>query len=188
MSNVKSTIQFALMSALSLAAVSTEAQASGDEEVIITAEIKGKTCGLQWNAHAGGNSAVGAAEHIAKFDCGTTEGDPLFLESGTEKIYTLKQGNKCYLEWAGEKNSVHGIWAEERIAKFDCGGGGDTFQIHGNRGADQFVTTKTSTQTCHFQWVGSSGGAGIGNNEYIAKWDCEAVPAATPCASFPKIR
>ena len=100
MSNVKSTIQFALMSALSLSADSTEAQASGDEEVIITAEIKGKTCGLQWNAHAGGNSAVGAAEHIAKFDCGTTEGDPVFLESATDKMYSLIKGNKCYLEWA----------------------------------------------------------------------------------------
>ena len=181
-------LMLTLVGALSLSASFAEASTSGDRKVSIQTQIKGKTCGLQWHAHAGGNSAVGAAEHIAKFDCGTTEGDPLFLESGTEKIYTLKQGNKCYLEWAGEKNSVHGIWAEERIAKFDCGGGGDTFQIHGNRGADQFVTTKTSTQTCHFQWVGSSGGAGIGNNEYIAKWDCEAVPAATPCASFPKIR
>ena len=123
---------------------------------------------------------MGAQEHVAKFDCDNPNGDPMFLESATDKMYSLIKGNKCYLEWAGEKNSVHGIWAQERIAKFDCGGGGDTFQIHGNRGADQFVTTKTSTETCHFQWVGSSGGAGIGNNEYIAKWDCEAGASGDP--------
>ena len=121
-----------VMGALFLTAASAEASAYGDKEVSIRADIRGQLCGLEWSAHAGGNSAVGPQEHLAKFDCNNPDGDPMFLESATDKMYSLIKGNKCYLEWAWKKNSVHGkVWAQERIAKFDCGGGGDTFQIHG---------------------------------------------------------
>ena len=46
-----------VMGALFLTAASAEASAYGDKEVSIRADIRGQLCGLEWSAHAGGNSA-----------------------------------------------------------------------------------------------------------------------------------
>ena len=46
------------------------------------------------------------------------------LESGTKKIYTSANGEKCGLEWDASKNS----WGE-RNAKWDCSGSADPVSI-----------------------------------------------------------
>ena len=172
-----------VIGALFLTAASAEASPYGDTEVSIRADIHGQLCGLEWSSHAGGNSAVGPQEHLAKFDCNNPDGDPMFLESGTRKVYTVRQGSKCYLEWAAAKQTAPGIWEHERVAKFDCGGGADTVLIYGQRGGKQYISAwlNGEDRMCHFQWNGRTGGSTVvGSNEYIAKWDCEAGKRGDP--------
>ena len=74
--------------------------------------------------------------------------------------------------------SARGNWEHERIAKYDCGGGGDAGMVFDE--SDDFETFSTWVESeqrmCHFQWNERSGGSVgiVGSEKYLAKWDCEA--------------
>ena len=70
----------------------------------------------------GGFPGINGNESLAKFDC-DTKGDRLFISD--DRIYTLIEGKKCYLE----SSAVFGggrVGAKEKAAKFDCDSKGDS--------------------------------------------------------------
>lgn len=88
-------------------------------------------CKLQWSSRKGGSEGVGSKEHIAKFDCGASTGDPLIIEGPptNARFYSKIGGKKCGLEWSGTRGHATGVGSLERIAKFDCGSKGDLMTV-----------------------------------------------------------
>ena len=76
-------------------------------------------------------------------------------------IYSMADGAKCGLEWAGGEASS----GNERKAKWDCKGNADPVIIEGDK-----IYSMVDGAKCGLEWVGGDPGSG---NEREAKWDCK---------------
>ncbi len=84
------------------------------------------------------------------------------------QIYTVAQGVTCGLEWNSAAGTVDTIGSAEHIAKFDCNGSADTFELRGS----ELLTTISGAQ-CALQWDGDAGEpSNLSSHEYLAKFDC----------------
>ena len=89
----------------------------------------------------------------------------------TVKIFTIIDGKKCGLEWAGGKGKPAG--ENERLAKFDCGGSADTMCIS-ESGETSFISSRAEGERCSLEYSAAKGSfSGINNNESLAKFDCD---------------
>ena len=98
------------------------------------------------------------------------------------RIFTIIDGKKCGLEWAGQKGGPVGD--NERLAKFDCGGTADPLRISvsplpgfpspDNPKPEIRFFAKASGERCSLEWSSAMGGfTGINGNESLAKFDCD---------------
>ncbi|WP_105171908.1 alkaline phosphatase family protein [Pseudoalteromonas sp. T1lg24] len=139
-------------------------QVGQDVSLVITTEVNGETCGLEWDNNRFFN------ERNAKWDC-TGNADPMtftvtgITNDGNKLIadgYLVANGNKGAFEWDSSKH------ANERNAKFDENSSGDLISIWLLNDINQTrIVTEASGQTCGLEWDASKL-----SNERNAKWDC----------------
>ena len=93
---------------------------SGSESYIFS-RVEGERCSLEFNTAKGGFPGINDYENLAKFDC-NTNGDPMIVTG--DRIYTIIDEEKCYLEWSTTFEGGH-VGTHEKVAKFDCSGNGE---------------------------------------------------------------
>ncbi|WDE02131.1 alkaline phosphatase family protein [Thalassomonas actiniarum] len=143
----------------------SELVANRDYNVLITANAKGTTCGLEWDADLIFN------ERNAKWDC-AGRADPMILKvnnvqqltNGNKQVFAtlVAQNGKGALEWDAD------LIGGERNAKFDQNTAGDPLILNLNGDANNStITVEIGNGACGLEWDNDLLGG-----ERNGKWDC----------------
>ena len=140
-------------------------EANREYKVLITANVNGATCGLEWDAD------LFFSERNAKWDC-AGRADAMVLKvskvtesaNGNKQVFAtlVAQGGKGALEWDAD------LIAGERNAKFDQNTAGDplilnlTGDVNGST-----ITAEVGNGLCGLEWDNDLIGG-----ERNGKWDC----------------
>ncbi|WDE09194.1 alkaline phosphatase family protein [Thalassomonas viridans] len=143
----------------------SELGANREYKVLITANVNGATCGLEWDADLIFN------ERNAKWDC-NGRADPMVLK--VNKVVQLSDGNKQVfatlvaqdgkgaLEWDAD------LIGGERNAKFDQRTSGDPLILNLSSDVNSStITAETGNGLCGLEWDND-----IRGGERNGKWDC----------------